>query len=514
MNAFRNVIGIMLLLSTAAIIGQAQTRTVGQNNSQSVRQILRRIDDRIDLLRNSFSTTPDRNPVYNTRDENNSTALLTNLTDSVQQFRQRLNRREATADDAQPVLDRASALDNFMRRRTVDARTQRYWSNLRGDFTELARVYGLTWPDTTSSYRNNPGTPNNPRPGYSTARLTGTYRLDPAQSEDAAVTIDRALRSLPNQERQQRREQLLRRLDSPEQIAIDLRGRTVTLASTRAPQISFEADGRERVETTNSGRTIRVRTALNGEQLTVSTVGDSNNQFNVTFVPVEGGRRLRVTRRVYADNINTPVEIQSLYERTSDVAQFDIFTGPQNNPTAENTNDFILRNGDRVVAELNDPLSTSTSREGDRFTATVRSPAEYEGATIEGHVSNVQRSGRITGRSQLTFSFDRIRLRDGRTYQFAGILDSVRMPNGDTAKIDNEGAVQEESQSKKTVERTAIGTAVGAIIGAIAGGGKGAAIGAVIGAGGGAGSVYVQGRGDMDLPRGTEITIQATGPNR
>src|SRR6266480_1305932 len=102
MNAFRNVIGIVLLLSTAAIVGQAQTRTVGQNNSQSVRQILRRIDDRIDLLRNSLGTTPDRNPVYNTRDntrdENNSTVLLTNLTDSVQQFRQRLNRREATAD--------------------------------------------------------------------------------------------------------------------------------------------------------------------------------------------------------------------------------------------------------------------------------------------------------------------------------------------------------------------------------------------------------------------------------
>jgi len=53
---------------------------------------------------------------------------------------------------------------------------------------------------------------------------------------------------------------------------------------------------------------------------------------------------------------------------------------------------------------------------------------------------------------------------------------------------------------------------VGAIIGAIAGGGKGAAIGAIVGAGGGAGSVYVQGRDDLELGRGTELVVRATGP--
>ena len=175
------------------------------------------------------------------------------------------------------------------------------------------------------------------------------------------------------------------------------------------------------------------------------------------------------------------------------------------------TGDFIIPNGESLIAELNDDLSTRNAREGQTFTATVRQPARYEGAIVEGRVTHLQRGGRITGRSELTLTFDNIRMRDGRTYRFAGILESVRLQNGDVVKVDNEGAVQDDNQTTKTVQRTAIGTAVGAIIGAIAGGGKGAAIGAIIGAGGGAGSVYVQGRDDLDLTRGTELTIRASG---
>jgi hypothetical protein len=161
---------------------------------------------------------------------------------------------------------------------------------------------------------------------------------------------------------------------------------------------------------------------------------------------------------------------------------------------------------------LNTDLSTQNVREGERFTMTVRSPGQYDGATIEGQVVSINRGGRISGRSEMTLDFDTIRLRDGRSYRFAGILESVRTPNGDVVRVDNEGAVRDSDQTNKTIQRTAIGTAVGAIIGAIAGGGKGAAIGAIVGAGAGAGSVYVQGRNDLDLTAGTELTVRATGP--
>jgi len=61
-----------------------------------------------------------------------------------------------------------------------------------------------------------------------------------------------------------------------------------------------------------------------------------------------------------------------------------------------------------------------------------------------------------------------------------------------------------------TIEHRAIGAALGAPIGAVVDGGKGAAIGA----GGGAGTVMIEGRDRLDLPRGTEVTLTSSGPGR
>ena len=220
---------------------------------------------------------------------------------------------------------------------------------------------------------------------------------------------------------------------------------------------------------------------------------------------------MNVTRTLYSEQLNQPVTITSSYDRTSEVAQLDIYRGNTDYPNT-GTGGFVIPNGTELVAELNSPLSTETARESDRFTLRVKSPGQYAGATIEGYVSNVKRGGRVSGRSELTFNFDSIRMPDGRTYSFAGIVESVRTPGNEVVRVDNEGSVREDDQTGRTVTRTAIGTAVGAIIGAIAGGGKGAAIGAAIGAGAGAGSVYIQGRQDLNLPAGSELVVEATGP--
>jgi hypothetical protein len=304
----------------------------------------------------------------------------------------------------------------------------------------------------------------------------------------------------------------MRRFDAPDQLAIQQQGNNVTIASSRAPQINFVADGREHVETTQRGRTVRVRATLTGDQLRIVRTGERDQDFTVTFDPVSNNR-LIVTRQLYSDQLSQPVSVQSYYDRTSDVAQLDLYRDTDSLPdTGAVAGDFIVPDGTQLVAELNSALSTESSQENDRFTMRVRSPGQYAGAVIEGHVSNVNRSGRITGRSEMTFNFDSIRMPDGRSYRYAGIVETVRTPGNETVRVDNEGSVRDSDQTNRTVTRTAIGTAVGAIIGAIAGGGKGAAIGAIIGAGTGAGSVYIQGREDLDLPVGTEVTVRTTGP--
>jgi YmgG-like glycine-zipper protein len=507
----KSVIALLALVVVAAGSSFAQVQRQDYRGTyRAVRQLIVRIDSRTDVFRNAVNAQTQRRTYV--RNSENLVGLTRDFDAAVNQLRVRFDQRQSTAAEAQEVLNRAALIDRNLTERTgrTTAITNS-WATLRLDLDQLASVYGLSWGTVGQTYPPN----NYPGTGYGTSRLTGTYRLDASQSDNPAQAADRATQSLSVTERNRLRSLLAARLESPDQIAIDLRGREVTLASSRAPQITFSADGVERVETTPGGRSIRATASLSGDQLTVSSTGDRDNEFNVTFSPIDNGRRLSVTRRVYMQGILRPVVVQSTYDRTSEEARFDINTGtpsyPGNYPSGSDQ-DFILTNGETVVAVVDTDLSTSSAREGDRFTATVRQPSQYDGAILEGHISNVQRSGRITGRSAMTLNFDTIRMRDGRSYRFAGLVESVRNTEGDTVKVDNEGTVRDDNQTNKTVQRTAIGTAVGAIIGAIAGGGKGAAIGAIVGAGGGAGSVYVQGRDDLELRRGSELTIRATGP--
>jgi hypothetical protein len=349
----------------------------------------------------------------------------------------------------------------------------------------------------------------------SAALLTGTWRLDDSRSDNVDEIVERAIRGLPADEQERARQRVTRRLDAPDTIAIEQRDRRFTIASPRAPQATFDADGRTRTETTERGRSIRTNVTLRGDQLIVNRTGSQGSDYNVTFAPTERGQTMRVTRTIYAERFPQPIVVTSIYEKTSDIAQLNIYPGsPDDSRTDQRERGrFIVPNNTRLTAVLNTDLETKGVNPGDRFSMDVRSPSQYRDAVIEGVVSNIESSGRVTGRAEMTLNFERIRLRDGGTYDFAGYLESIRTPDGKDVQIENEGTVKEEdSQSTRTITRSGIGAAVGAIIGAVAGGGSGAAIGAAVGAGAGAGSVLIQGRDELDLPSGTEVTIRASSP--
>jgi len=493
-------------------IGTGDTGYNNNNNYQLSDYQMRQLIDRLNTRSATFSRNLRMD--LNRRSYNNRYSVdevrrqLSDFEQSLVQLRNRVNSRQSSSSDARNVLDRAAFLNNFISDTQLSYQTENNWSSLRTDLDQLAGAYNIAW-----NWSNVPS--GGDYSGGSRRDLTGTFRLDTSQGDDVRKAIDDATRNLSQAERQRVYDSLLRRFEAPQMIAIDRRGNSVTIASTRAPQINFVADGREQVETAPGGRSVRVHANFSGDALTITRTGERANDFTVTFDPSSDGRELLVTRTLYSDRLTQPVTVRTYYDRTSDVAQLNIYdTNREDSTVGSNvpTGTYVIPNGTSIVAVLNNDLSTQNVREGERFTMTVRSPGEYDGATIEGQVVSINRGGRISGRSEMTLDFDTIRLRDGRSYRFAGILESVRTPNGDVVRVDNEGAVRDSDQTNKTIQRTAIGTAVGAIIGAIAGGGKGAAIGAVIGAGAGAGSVYVQGRNDLDLTAGTELTVRATGP--
>lgn len=164
--------------------------------------------------------------------------------------------------------------------------------------------------------------------------------------------------------------------------------------------------------------------------------------------------------------------------------------------------------GTNLRIRLEDTLSSKESRVGDRFTATVVDPSRFDEATVTGHISSIQKSGKVKGRTSMNLAFDSIRLSDGRSGTLHGYVTQVY--GDDAGRADSEGGVESGSRGNQTLKRTGIGAAGGAIIGAIAGGGKGAGIGLLIGGAGGAGSLALKGSKELKLKSGTELLVRVT----
>jgi len=475
-------------------------------SDSELNQLIQQIENGGDNFRVSLTDAFFRRPYDRTRVEGSMNDALRGFKKATDQVRIRFDARQLISDDVKQLLDQAEALDNFMRDNPLTDRARSDWSTLRANLSVLANAYDVapSWIKNSSS-----------QTGYKrTNRLTGTFRLDSSRSDNPRDKAQRATQNLRTDERQEVADQILARLESPEMLMIERRGTTMTIASSLAPKSTFEADGRERQEQLANGRSTKVIATLRGERLVVSSNGYKENDFNVTFDATENDNGLRVRRQIYSDRLTQPVVVDSVYNRTADVAEWNINNNSQ--PVVGNTNassgEFIVRDGESMVAVLNNDLTTKQTKRGDRFSMTVQRPSEYEDAVIEGTVGNVDEGGRLSGRSEMSLTFDTIRLRNGQTYRFAGILESVRTLNGNAIEVDNEGSAQGANRTTQTIQRAGVATTVGAIIGAIAGGGKGAAIGGIIGGAGGAGSVFIQGKDNLELLTGTELTIRSSGP--
>ena len=541
MSRFRGVFAVYAAIGLMLCGLAAQTNAQNTRNEREVRNTIRSLDSKIDDLRDSLSYGL-KNSSVNSQEADTAQNYLSTLGGKVRDFEDNFNQRRENADDVSDILNAAKGINDFLINNRVNNTVQKDWADTRALIDRLSANYNLRPNWSNGTYNTNPTTSNYPKPNYPSNNsnsygLNGTYRIDLSKTEDTKDIIEKSGVTSDIQ-----KEDLQSKLDPADQIAIEIRGNQVTIASSKSAPVSFTADGRVRNENTN-GRTIRNRAQFRGQELIVSSIGGETD-YTVNFLPTNNGKSMKITRRITTDYLSQTIFAESFYDKTDSLARLDINQNPNTNyptnttttndnngtyssndqtdtpnsnyPTVSNgrTGNFIVPNGTVITGILDNDITTKISQNNDRFRMTVQSPNEYRGATVEGYISGINRSGKVSGSSKITFNFEKITLRNGQTYEFAGYLQNITDTNGKVVKIDTEGTAKGDSQTKETVKRGGIGAGLGAIIGAIAGGGKGAAIGAIIGGGAGAGSVIVQGKDDLDLKKGSTITVTASAPNR
>ncbi|MFN2413114.1 MAG: hypothetical protein ABR535_08710 [Pyrinomonadaceae bacterium] len=519
-NLFAASAALLTIMLFFATTGDAQKRNERQTRN-TVRSLAAEIDNFQFIVSGEIRNTP--------ADRQNSLDLssaLRNLQDSVQNFQANLDQQRENRDDVREIVNAAKRVDVLLGQAPQNGRLESNWQQVRSLINNLGANYSVTanWSQQVSTVpnRNQPG-PRVSMPVVYDSGLTGTYRLDRARSENIA-DIMTAAKISPSD-----RSDLESKLEAPEEIALEIRGNAITIASTKASPISFTADGREQTEN-SGGRTIRTRASVTNSELKLTSVGGATD-YAITFSSHDNGETLKVTRRITTDYLNESVFAESFYRKTDQVAALGIpsqATRPidenysTNDPTdrpgvqpsiaSGRSGEFIVPDRMIVTAYLENTIDTKVSQNKDRFKLIVQTPDEFRGAIIDGYLTGVGRSGRVSGSSNVTFNFESITLRNGKRYDFAGNLQAVKDQYGKNVRVSNEGSARSDSQTKETVTRGGIGAGLGAIIGAIAGGGKGAALGAVIGGSAGAGSVVVQGREDLQLLKGSLLTIQTSSP--
>jgi ketosteroid isomerase-like protein len=160
--------------------------------------------------------------------------------------------------------------------------------------------------------------------------LSGVYRIDVASSDKLYSVIEEATSNVPYGEQQQFFMDLAVRLTPPDLLAIECRGNRVSLGSSRAPRVDFQADGITRNARAADGRVVRSRIGLERNSLIFNSSGGSNDNLSFTFMPLENGKRLRVTRRIVGAELVEPVVIRTVYNKIADVARWDLYGEAQN----------------------------------------------------------------------------------------------------------------------------------------------------------------------------------------
>jgi hypothetical protein len=172
----------------------------------------------------------------------------------------------------------------------------------------------------------------------------------------------------------------------------------------------------------------------------------------------------------------------------------------------------IVPEGTVIPITLVSEISTRTAEEGDGVYARTVFPITANNqivipvdSYVRGRVVRAERAGRVTGRAELTLSFQTLILPSGLSVplyaSLAGIGNTLAEQLGEST-VEGEATKGEDAGTITT--RAGTGAGVGAIAGRSA---AGAGVGAAVGAAAGLGQVLLTRGADVVLPPGTTIEI-------
>ncbi|MBV9241142.1 MAG: hypothetical protein JO314_03955, partial [Acidobacteria bacterium] len=320
-------------------------------NSRQVQDAVRSLNSKLDDIEQSF----EKQMQSNSAPQGQIDALnddIRNLRDSVADLDNNIQRHRENRSDVQKMVESAQRLNDVMFDVASNRQMERDWQSARDQVDRIAHEYGVVtkWDEgagtvnggypASSGSSNDPvysGSSGDPAPSKNrpavrpmppvpadhdsnsntlSVGLSGTYQLDPRASENIDDIVHTA--NVTDDQQQDLRD----KLEAPDQIALDIRGSQVTLATSKGDPVTFTADGRDKTQNAN-GRTIRLRATISGDTLTVASLGGETD-FNINFTSISGGRALKVSRRITTDYLKQTVIAESLYNKTDGVAHLDI----------------------------------------------------------------------------------------------------------------------------------------------------------------------------------------------
>ncbi len=193
-------------------------------------------------------------------------------------------------------------------------------------------------------------------------------------------------------------------------------------------------------------------------------------------------------------------------------------SAPSAAPAAADPNVLRIPAGTKIPLLLKQAISTKNAREGDAVYAETAFPFVMNervivpaGTYIQGKVSHVERAGHGHGRAEILIHFTSMIYPSGYTVMLPGSVENTPGAENNSVK-DEEGTIQQDSDTGKKVEDAAkngtYGTIGGATAGGLAGGLNGARIGAGAGAAAGIAWALLKRGNDVRLDVGTSIEME------